>query len=61
MPPAGPQIAAAALLLSETGALMTDARGAAFTYNQADTRLPAVVAAGPALHARLIERLAGWR
>ncbi len=54
-------IAAAALLLSESGALMTDARGAAFAYNQADTRLPEVVAAGPALHARLIERLAGWR
>ena len=54
-------IAAAALLLSETGAPMTDARGVAFTYNKADTRLPEVVAAGPALHARLIERLAGWR
>ena len=54
-------IAAAALLLSETGALMTDAQGAAFRYNRADTRLPAVVAAGPALHARLIERLAGRR
>jgi len=50
-------IAAAALLLSETGACMSDARGAAFTYNKADTRFPEVVAAGPVLHPLLIERL----
>ncbi len=50
-------IAAAALLLSETGALMSDARGAEFTYNNADTRFPEVVAAGPALHPLLIKRL----
>ena len=50
-------IAAAALILSEAGAIMTDARGAAFSYNKSNTRFPEVVAAGPALHALLIERL----
>ncbi len=54
-------IAAAALLLSETGALMTDAGGAEFSYNKADTRFPEVDAAGPALHPLLIKRLDRFR
>ena len=51
-------VAAAALLIGEAGGRMTDAGGKAFRYNQADTRFPDVVAAGPVLHGRMIERLA---
>ena len=50
-------IAAAALLLAEAGGRITDARGEGFTFNKADTSFPEVVAAGPDLHALLIERL----
>ena len=50
-------VAAAALLLSEAGGRMTDARGAGLIFNKPDTEFPAVVAAGPSLHALLIEKL----
>ncbi len=52
-------IAAVALLLDEAGGRMTDARGTGFSFNNRDTRFPDIVAAGPVLHALLIDRLAG--
>lgn len=54
-------IAAAALVLGEAGGRMTDARGADFAFNAPNSRIGEVVAAGPRLHALLIDRLAAWR
>ena len=51
-------IAAAALIVDEAGGRMTDARGEGFTFNSRDVELPDIVAAGPGLHALLIDRLA---
>lgn len=49
-------IAAADLLVREAGGLMTDYAGTGFAYNGKSTKQSSVVAAGPALHAVLIER-----
>ena len=50
-------IAAAALLLAEAGGRITDARGEGLNFNKPDTQFPDIVAAGPDLHALLVERL----
>jgi myo-inositol-1(or 4)-monophosphatase len=49
--------AAGALLVSEAGGRITDPWGAPLAFNQTDPRAPGAVAAGPALHAMLIEQL----
>ncbi len=51
-------IVAADLLVREAGGLMTDYSGTGFTYNGTSTTQSSVVAAGPTLHAVLIERTA---
>lgn len=51
-------IAAGALIVAEAGGRITHADGRAFLFNQPSTRHPSMVAAGPARHARLIERIA---
>ncbi|MEJ0060643.1 MAG: 3'(2'),5'-bisphosphate nucleotidase CysQ [Terricaulis sp.] len=50
-------IAAGVALVEAAGGRVTDPWGAALKFNQPDPRAPGVVAAGPALHALLIERL----
>jgi myo-inositol-1(or 4)-monophosphatase len=49
-------IAAGALLVVEAGGRITDPFGQPLKFNQPDARCPGVVAAGPALHALLIDR-----
>ena len=51
-------IAAAVLILHEAGGRITDAHGETFAFNAPDVRFPDIVAAGPGLHALLIDRLA---
>ena len=51
-------IAAGALIVTEAGGRVTHADGQDFRFNQPSTRQPSMVAAGPARHARLIERIA---
>lgn len=46
-------IAAGDLILREAGALCTDARNAALRFNNPEPTRPGVIAAGPALHARI--------
>lgn len=50
-------IAAGALIISEAGGVVSDRHGAPLRFNSADAHLPGVVAAEPALHARLIAGL----
>jgi myo-inositol-1(or 4)-monophosphatase len=50
-------IAAADVILQEAGGRVTDPWNGAYAYNKPDPRLPGVVAAGPALHALLLERV----
>jgi myo-inositol-1(or 4)-monophosphatase len=50
-------LAAGALIITEAGGLITDRSGAPLRFNQDPPRQPAPLAAGPALHALLIERL----
>lgn len=50
-------IAAGALLLSEAGALISDRSGQRIRFNAAHPKHDGVVAANPALHAALLERL----
>ncbi|MFN4099524.1 MAG: 3'(2'),5'-bisphosphate nucleotidase CysQ [Pararhodobacter sp.] len=54
-------IAAAALIATEAGALVTDRRGRPLTFNRAEAHNPGVIAAGPALHALLLAGLTGPR
>ena len=49
-------IAAAALLVEEAGGRVTDATGAALTYNKPSPRMNGLVAAAPKLHDLLVER-----
>ncbi|MCC5994971.1 MAG: 3'(2'),5'-bisphosphate nucleotidase CysQ [Oceanicaulis sp.] len=51
-------LAAGHLLITEAGGLITDRTGAALRYDRDTPRQPAPLAAGPALHALLLERLA---
>jgi myo-inositol-1(or 4)-monophosphatase len=50
-------IAAAEIIANEAGALVTTHTGAPMRYNRESTLQPSVVAAGPKLHARLMERV----
>ncbi len=50
-------IAAGALLVSEAGGTVTGKTGAPLTFNSAEAKVPGIVAAAPALHGLLIERL----
>ncbi len=52
-------VAAAALIVSEAGGRVTDQRGAPLAFNQPGPDVHGVVAATPALHAALRDRLAG--
>jgi myo-inositol-1(or 4)-monophosphatase len=49
-------VAAAALLVEEAGGKVTDATGAALTYNKPSTRMNGLVAAAPKLHELLLAR-----
>jgi myo-inositol-1(or 4)-monophosphatase len=51
-------VAAADLICTEAGALVTDHKGRGFRYNHPVPRQPALVCAGPCLHPLLIERVA---
>jgi myo-inositol-1(or 4)-monophosphatase len=51
-------IAAGALIASEAGATVTDRHGAALAFNSPARQTPGVLAAGAALHAGLLARLA---
>lgn len=51
-------LAAGHLILSEAGGVITGHMGGALRYGRPGARQPAPVAAGPALHALLLERLA---
>jgi myo-inositol-1(or 4)-monophosphatase len=50
-------LAAADIILREAGGLITDRQGAPLLYNQMEARQASLVAAGPALHAEILERL----
>lgn len=50
-------IAAGALIASEAGACVTDQRGLALGFNNQLPKVPGVLAAGPGLHANLVELL----
>jgi myo-inositol-1(or 4)-monophosphatase len=51
-------VAAADLICTEAGAVVTDHKGRIFRYNHPVPRQPALVCAGPALHPLLIDRVA---
>lgn len=52
-------LAASDLIVQEAGGLVTTHTGAKMRYNGADPVQPSVVAAGPELHARILERVRG--
>lgn len=51
-------LAAGDVIVCEAGGCVTNHRGEALRYNGVEPLQPSVVCAGPALHARLLERLA---
>ena len=51
-------VAAADLICTEAGALVTDHKGRGFRYNRPVPKQPALVCAGPCLHPLLLERVA---
>ncbi|MFQ3594579.1 MAG: 3'(2'),5'-bisphosphate nucleotidase CysQ [Sphingomonadaceae bacterium] len=51
-------VAAASLIVTAAGGAVTDREGSPFAFNKPEPEMPGVVAATPALHARLAERLA---
>jgi len=50
-------LAAADLICAEAGAVLTDHKGAAFTYNRANPLLPSVVCANKTLHPLILSRV----
>ena len=50
-------LAAADIILREAGGRISDRHGAPLLYNRAEARQSSMVAAGPELHAQIIERL----
>jgi len=50
-------LAAADVILSEAGGLLTDTRGSVLRYNRASTLQPSLVAANPVLHAEIVALL----
>jgi len=51
-------LAAADLIVREAGGLCTTYQGDRFTYNNKDTKRRSVVAAGPAIHEEMMDRMA---
>ncbi len=51
-------LAAADIILTEAGGILTAHDGSVLRYNRTDALQPSVVGANPALHARLLERVA---
>jgi myo-inositol-1(or 4)-monophosphatase len=51
-------LAAADLIATEAGCLVTDHRGRPFAYNRPDPRAPSLVCAGSALHELILRRIA---
>ncbi len=51
-------IAAAQIVVTEAGGMVSTHTGAKLDYNRQSTLVPSLVAAGPRLHAKLIERVA---
>ncbi len=51
-------LAAAEIVLAEAGGIVTTHDGAVLRYNRLDAVQPSVIGAGPALHAKLMERVA---
>ncbi|HZP10478.1 3'(2'),5'-bisphosphate nucleotidase CysQ [Methyloceanibacter sp.] len=49
-------LAAAAVILTEAGGIITDHKGKSHPYNSPSPRLPSLVASGPKLHPLIIER-----
>jgi len=54
-------LAAADLIVHEAGGMLTTLDGQATTYNGTDVRHAALVAAGPARHAKVVAIARGWR
>jgi myo-inositol-1(or 4)-monophosphatase len=52
-------VAAADLVLTEAGGILSDAEGNPFTYNSRRARHPSVIGAGPAMHAILMDLIGG--
>lgn len=52
-------IAAAELIVTEAGGVVTDTRGNGFVYNRRDVRHPSVIAAGAAIHAKFMTLVEG--
>ena len=52
-------VAAAALIAREAGAAVSDAFGAALSYNKRDPRAFGVLVSAPAIHRAAVKRLAG--
>ncbi len=52
-------LAAADIILREAGGRISGRQGAPLLYNRADARQASMVAAGPRLHAEIVERLCG--
>ncbi|MDP1630874.1 MAG: 3'(2'),5'-bisphosphate nucleotidase CysQ [Caulobacter sp.] len=50
-------LAAAELICAEAGAVVTDHRGRAFSYNRPNPQFPSLIAATPALHPLILERV----
>jgi myo-inositol-1(or 4)-monophosphatase len=46
-------VAAADVILTEAGGILSDVEGRAFAYNTRDARLPSILGAGTAMHAAL--------
>jgi len=52
-------IAAADLILTEAGGMLSDVAGQPFVYNSRRARLPSILGAGPAMHAALVDVIGG--
>ena len=50
-------LAAADLIVSEAGGVLTDHRGSPFVYNLAATRKHALICAGPQLHGQIVDHV----
>jgi myo-inositol-1(or 4)-monophosphatase len=50
-------LAAADIILREAGGCISDRHGAALVYNRPDAKQPSMIAAGPQLHAEIVQRL----
>jgi myo-inositol-1(or 4)-monophosphatase len=53
-------LAAADLILREAGGIITDRNGKGMVFNRVEVKHAGVLAAGPALHALLLEKMGDW-